>query len=103
MSVICYLINLLAPITNMLGLFGCLLACSRGEWGVLYIAIPFAVAGLIFGIFAYSRDIPPRMFWTESVNEIFSFTVTTVIGYALTFAAYPLAWYIATDFIEAVS
>lgn len=103
MSVICYIINFFAPITNMLGLFGALLAGSREEWDVLYMAIPFAIAGLIFGIFAYSRDIPPRMFWAESVNNIFSFTITIVIGYILTFAAYPLAWYIATDFIETVS
>lgn len=103
MAVLCYIINILAPFTNALGLFGLLLACSRSQWIVLYIAIPFAIIGLIFGILAYSRDIPPRWFWSRSANEIFSFSVTAVLGYAITFAAYPLAWYIASDFISLIS
>lgn len=103
MTAICFVINLLAPITNALGLFGLLLACSRSEWSVLYSAIPFAIAGLVFGIFAYRRDIPPRWFWSRSTNELFSFSVTAVLGYAVTFAVYPLAWFIVTDFIKLIT
>lgn len=103
MAVLCYIINILAPFTNALGLFGLLLTCSRGQWSVLYVAIPFAIIGLIFGIFAYSRDIPPRWFWSRTANELFSFSVTAVMGYVVTFAAYPLAWYISTDFIKLIT
>lgn len=103
MAVLCFIINIIAPLTNALGLFGLLLACSRSEWGILYCAIPFAIVGLVFGIMAYRRDIPPRWFWSRSANELFSFSVTAVLGYAVTFAAYPLAWYITTDFIGLVT
>ena len=102
MSVLCFIVNLLAPFTNALGLFGLLLACGRGEWSILYGAIPFALIGLVFGIIAYRRDIPPRWFWSRSANEIFEFSISAVLGYAINFAAYPLAWYIATDFIGAI-
>lgn len=103
MAVICFIINLLAPITNFLGVIGFCIAFSRDEWGAIYCAIPFAIAGLVFGIFAYTRDIPPRWFWSRSANELFSFSVTAVLGYAINFAAYPLAWYIASDFISQIS
>lgn len=103
MAAICFVINLLAPFTNALGLFGLLLACSRSEWSVLYTAIPFAIAGLVFGIFAYRRDIPPRWFWSRSANEILENSVTIVIGYMVNFATYPLAWYIANDIIKTIS
>lgn len=103
MAVICFIINLLAPITNFLGAIGFCIAFSRNEWSTIYCAIPFAIAGLVFGIFAYTRDIPPRWFWSRSANELFSFSVTAVLGYAINFAAYPLAWHIASDFISQIS
>lgn len=89
--------------TNALGLFGLLLACSREYWAVLWIAGAFAVLGLVFGIAAYRNDIPPRWFWSRSANEILENSVTIVIGYMVNFATYPLAWYIANDIIKTIS
>ena len=99
MKVICWILNKLAPIINLLGIFGFIQAVLNDDWVELFIAIPFAVVGLLFGIKAYRLGIPPRWFWSKSANDIFDYTVTAVLGYTFMFAAMPLGWYLVANFI----
>ena len=100
MKVICWILNKLAPIINLLGIFGFIQAVLNDDWDELFIAIPFAVIGLLFGIKAYRLGIPPRWFWSKSANDIFDYTVTAVLGYMFVFAAMPLAGYLIATFME---
>ena len=99
MIVVCWVLNKLAPIINLLGILGFIQAVLNDEWGTLLIAVPFAVVGLLFGIKAYKLGIPPRWFWSKSANDIFDFTVTAVAGYTFMFAAMPLCWYLVSTVI----
>ena len=100
--VIAYIINLFAPIVNMVGLLGLIGCIVYDDLFVLGIAVPVAVIGFIFGIFAHRNDIPPRWFWAKSKNALFEFSVTAVVGYAWSFAAWPLAIYLATVIADKV-
>ena len=51
--IISYIINLLAPIVNTLGIFGLILSIGNDDIDVLIISGVLAIVGLIFGIFAY--------------------------------------------------
>ena len=85
---------------------------SRDYWdyaAVLYMVIYILIftvilfiAGLVFGIFAYRSDIPPRWFWSKSKNQIFSFIITTVLGYAWNFAMWPCAIYLVYTIVKMV-
>lgn len=97
--VLTFIINLLAPITNFLGLLGGCYAIMNEDWNVLILAGVFAVVGIVFGIFAYGLGIPPRWFWSMSANQLFSFAVTAVIGYAGIFAAWSCAWYLVQELL----
>ena len=102
--VISFLLNLLSPIVNFLGLMG--VGCAwlmDDNMDVLIMTAGAAGVGLIFGILAYKNDIPPRMFWTGSVNDIFEFSVTAVLGYAFNIAMYPPAIYFIIRTIEEVA
>ena len=41
--------------------------------------------------------------WSKSVNELFEFAITAVLGYAWNFAMWPLAIYLISSFIDKVS
>lgn len=45
------------------------------------------------GFKATQLDIVPRWFWSKSANELFSFTLFSVLGYAWSFAIRPGAIY----------
>lgn len=100
--VLAYIVNLLAPIVNMIGLFGIFGCISYGDFYILGIAMSFAIAGLVFGIFAHRNDIPPRWSWSKSKNELFSFSVTAVLGYAVNFAMWPFALYLIGVIVEKI-
>ena len=100
MKVICWILNKLAPIINLLGVFGFIQAVLNDDLVELLIVVPFAVIGLLFGIKAYRLGIPPRWFWSKSANDIFDYTVTAVLGYMFVFAAMPLAGYLIATFME---
>ena len=89
MVVLAYIINLLAPVVNFLGMLG-LCACIIYEdlYILLFVGI-MAVVGMVFGIFAHRLDIAPRWFWSKSRNELFRFSVTAVLGYAGSLAMWP--------------
>lgn len=103
MQVLIYIINLFAPLVNMLGLIGLCGCVAFGDFNILVIAGIMAIVGLVLGIFAYGLDIPPRWFWSESRNDIFSFMITTVIGYAGSLAMWPCAIYLIKLLVEATS
>ena len=98
--IISYIINLLAPIVNTLGIFGLILSIGNDDIDVLIISGVLAIVGLIFGIFAYGNSIPPRWFWSRSKDFIFEFSVTAVLGYAWNFATWPIAIYIIRLVVE---
>ena len=91
--VIAYIINLFAPIVNVVGLLGLCGCIVYDDVYVLAIAGGLFVVGIIFGIAAYRLDIPPRWFWSKSRNDLFKFSVTAVLGYAWSFAMWSMAIY----------
>lgn len=98
--VIAFIINLFAPLVNTLGAIGLCSCVVYDDFHILWISLGLAVVGLIFGILAYNNDIPPRWFWSKSVNEIFSFSVTAVLGYAWNFAAWAFAIYLIQTIVD---
>ena len=57
----------------------------------LGLSIFIFIVGVIFGIKAYRYDIPLRWSWAKSKNDVFSFSLSTIVGYAFYFVAYPYA------------
>jgi hypothetical protein len=98
--VLSFIINLLARIVNPLGALGLFLCIIEDDFHILTISGALAVVGFIYGIFAYKLGIPPRWFWSRSINEIFSFSVTAVLGYAGSFALWPPAVYFVQYIID---
>lgn len=72
-TIIAYIINLLAPIVNTLGAIGLCGCVVYEDLHIIAIAGVLAIIRLIFGILTYRMDIPPRWFWSKSKNELFSF------------------------------
>lgn len=103
MIVLAYIINLLAPLVNFVGLLGLFASIIYEEFSVLLFAGVMAVVGLVFGIFAYKLDIPPRWTWSKSKNDLFRFSVTAVLGYAGSLAMWPCAIYMVKVLVDAVS
>ena len=98
--VLSFLINLFAPIVNTLGAIGLCGCVAYGDFHILGIGGALAIVGIIFGIIAYRNDIPPRWFWSKSKNEIFSFSVSAVLGYAWSFAAWAFTIYLVNVVID---
>ena len=122
MLVISYILNKLSPIVNTLGVMGLLLSilvcadcgrftvegnyeeiCSCVVQGMhmgLYVTVVIcAVVGLIYGIFAYKNDVPPRWTWSKSHNAMFEFSIAAVLGYMVNFAMWPPCVFIVKYFI----
>lgn len=100
--VIAYIINLFAPIVNILGMIGLCGCLVYESYSTLIIAGVMAIIGLIFGIVAYRNDIPPRWFWSKSKNDLFSFSVVAVLGYAWSFASWVLAIYLINEIVSRI-
>lgn len=103
MIVLAYIINLLAPLVNFIGLLGLFACIIYEDLSVLLFAGVMAVVGLVFGIFAYKLDIPPRWSWSKSKNDLFRFSVTAVLGYAGSLAMWPCAIYMVKVIADAVT
>ena len=103
MVVLAFIINLLAPVVNFLGMLGLCACVVYEDLYVLVLAAIMAVVGLVFGIFAYKLDIPPRWTWSKSKNDLFRFSVMAVLGYAGSLAMWPGAIYMIKTVINAVS
>ena len=100
--VLSFIINLLAPIVNSIGLCGLIFSIIEDDNHILTLSAILCAVGLIYGIFAYSFDVPPRWFWSESKNEIFEFAVTAVLGYAWNFAMWPCAIYMVSVVVDGI-
>lgn len=103
MVVLAYIINLLAPVVNFLGMLGLCACVIYEDFYILGTAGIMAVVGLVFGIFAYRLDIPPRWTWSKSKNDLFRFSVTAVLGYAGSLAMWPGAIYLIKVLAEKVA
>lgn len=103
MVVLAYIINLLAPVVNFLGLLGLCACVIYEDLYVLLFAGVMALVGLVFGIFAYKLDIPPRWTWSKSKNDLFRFSVTAVLGYAGSLAMWPGAIYLISVIADGVA
>lgn len=91
-KVIAFVLNLFAPFVNLLGLCGFYhIVWVIESMRMLAVVGVFALIGLIFGFRAYKLDIPPRWGWSKSPNQLFSFAISTILGYAMMFAAWPCA------------
>ncbi len=101
--VISYILNLLAPIVNTLGVIGFCTCFPYDDFHILWISGVAAIVGFIFGIFAYKNGIPPRWFWSRSADAIFSFSVSAVFGYMINFAMWPTAIYLVQVLVEKCS
>lgn len=102
--VITYILNLLSPIVNFLGLMG--VGCAWLMDDNMEVLIMTAIAagiGLVFGILAYKNDIPPRWFWAKSRNSMFEFSVAAVFGYMVNIAMYPPCVYFIMRTIEEIA
>lgn len=100
--VIAYIINLFAPIVNILGMIGLCSCLVYESYSTLIIAGIMAIVGLIFGVAAYRNDIPPRWFWSKSKNDLSSFSVTAVLGYAWSFASWVFAIYLIIEIVTRI-
>ena len=98
--VLSFLINLFAPIVNTLGAIGLCGCIVYDDLHILAIGGALAAVGFVFGLLAYRNGIPPRWFWSKSADAIFSFSVTAVLGYAWSFAAWPFAIYLVSVVLE---
>ncbi len=103
MVVLAFIINLLAPVVNILGLLGLCACVLYGDYYVLVLAAIMAGVGVAFGIFAHKNDIAPRWTWSKSKNDLFRFSVMAVLGYAGSLAMWPGAIYMIKTVINAVS
>lgn len=115
-----YIIRLLAPLINPLGLLGFIsyimyaiesnmyhkapltyvsefpeeilgtISYANG-WMLFAVSIFIFTLGIWYGVRAYKNDIPVRWLWSKSKNKLFDFSLTTIVGYGLCFVAYPYA------------
>lgn len=103
MVVLAFIINLLAPVVNMLGVLGLCACVIYEDFYILVFAGTMALVGLVFGIFAHRMDIAPRWFWSKSRNELFRFSVMAVLGYVGNLAMWPCAIYMVKVLVNAVA
>ena len=94
-----YILNLFAPVVNPLGLMGFFYIMSEANFLMFGVLGVFALLGLVFGLRAYKLDIAPRWFWSKSKNDLFRFSVSAVLGYAVSIAMWPSAIYFVTSFL----
>ncbi len=100
--VIAFIINLFAPIVNVVGALGLIGCIIYQDFHLLPAAVTFAIIGFMFGLFAHRNDMPPRWSWAKSKNELFRFSVVAVLGYAWNFAAWIFAIYLVRFILEKI-
>lgn len=98
--IISYILNLLAPIINAMGLVGAIIVVQNGDYFIFIWTSLCTILGLVFGWMAHNKDIPPRWFWAKSANQIFEFRIMAVLGYAVSVATYPTAIYLIQTIIN---
>ena len=93
MTVFLWILQKIAPITNLVGLFVLLSGIGYGdskiEPYVYVLAGVLALAGFAIGFTNWALDVPPRFFWTKSRVELFDNRVGNAFGYAIIFFFLP--------------
>ena len=93
MTVLLWLIQKIAPITNIVGLLVLLSELAYGDIGigthVYVLAGVLALAGFILGFTHWALDVPPKFFWTKSRVQLFDNRMGNVLGYAVIFFLLP--------------
>ena len=93
MTVILWIIQKIAPITNIVSILVLLSEIGYGDIGiashVYIIAGVLALVGFIIGFTNWALDIPPKFFWTKSRVELFDNRVGNAFGYAIIFFLLP--------------
>ncbi len=93
MTVLLWLIQKIAPITNIVGLLVLLSELAYGDIGigthVYALAGGLALAGFILGFTNWALDVPPKFFWTKSRVQLFDNRVGNAFGYAVIFFLLP--------------
>ena len=93
MTVFLWILQKIAPITNIVGILVLLSELGYGdpviEPYVYIIAGGLALAGFILGFTNWALDVPPRFFWTKSRVELFDNRVGNAFGYAVIFFFLP--------------
>ena len=89
MTALLWLIQKIAPITNLVGLLVLLSEIAYGDIGigmhVYVLAGGLALAGFILGFTNWALDVPPKFFWTKSRVQLFDNRVGNAFGYAVIF------------------
>ncbi len=93
MTALLWLIQKIAPITNLVGLLVLLSELAYNDIGVgthVYVlAGGLALAGFILGFTNWALDVPPKFFWTKSRVQLFDNRVGNALGYAVIFFLLP--------------
>ena len=93
MTVLLWILQKIAPITNIVGILVLLSGIGYGdpviEPYVYIIAGALALAGFILGFTNWALDVPPKFFWTKSRVELFDNRVGNAFGYAVIFFRLP--------------
>ena len=93
MTALLWLIQKIAPITNIVGLLVLLSELAYGDIGigthVYFLAGGLALAGFILGFTNWALDVPPKFFWTKSRVQLFDNRVGNALGYAVIFFLLP--------------
>jgi len=93
MTALLWLIQKIAPITNLVGLLVLLSELAYNDIGigthVYFLAGGLALAGFILGFTNWALDVPPKFFWTKSRVQLFDNRVGNALGYAVIFFLLP--------------
>ena len=93
MTALLWLIQKIAPITNIVGLLVLLSEIAYGDIGigthVYFLAGGLTLAGFILGFTNWALDVPPKFFWTKSRVQLFDNRVGNAFGYAVIFFLLP--------------
>ena len=75
MTVLLWLIQKIAPVTNLGGLLVLLSEIGYGDIGirthVYVVSGRLALAGFVLGFTKWALDVPPKLFWTKSRVQLF--------------------------------
>ena len=93
MTALLWLLQKIAPITNLVGLLVLLSEIGFGDIGigthVYVVAGGLALAGFVLGFTNWALDVPPKFFWTKSRVQLFDNRVGNALGYAVIFFLLP--------------
>lgn len=84
-TAIVWFVTLIVNIANPFGMLAFLLMFTESHYDALLIPACIAPLGFVFGIFCWSENIAPRMFWVKSRTDLFGSRVKSAFGYMLGF------------------